>query len=646
MKLHSALFASLLLQTCLSATLYAQRPGLPNFPTGQGQTPQRSSDQLQDEIPDTVGVHAFMAERPMRQTPFSDSMLHNNIHQYDPARQRDIDYLTTGNTGGAARYFAYEPVFRRELDIGFHQYDIYRTSATALPFYRLQKAFTGLTYHQRGEQADSYLAAQFARNFADGVHLSLDYKRLRQLGRINQYPHQNSRHTAVAGGLWYNHPKGRYDGFFAFAANTNELEDNGGILVEPQSADRRRIVPANATVFLTDPQTRYNSSELAYTQHFRIGGRADSSGMERRAFPVMHRIRYEDNRYKYFDRSPALNTAFFEWFPHLLTDVRGLRHFIRHRKLENTLRISTERAGRHSSDLIEAGLVHTMNWIDQEPQDTAVNSLFLTGRINFSPTKTLRVEGNGHLGILGNAGDYRVTGELEFNLPKTAALRLHFLSQLYSPTLVQHRFYLSHRNVWDNDFSKTLETGLSATLALPPLNLEVTGAYNLLNNFVYFDSTAMPAQTSVPLSILQLRLSQRTRLWKFHLDNTVVLQKASEPVLRLPEVFSKHSLYYEGRWFKVLALRIGLDVRLNTGWQSDYYNPVVGQFHLQDRQLVPFYPATDVFISGRVTTFRIYVKWEDISDLLVQSPAYYYQSAFYAHPFPGLRFGIIWRLAD
>ncbi|HRF42174.1 MAG TPA: hypothetical protein PK198_25450, partial [Saprospiraceae bacterium] len=131
------------------------------------------------------------------------------------------------------------------------------------------------------------------------------------------------------------------------------------------------------------------------------------------------------------------------------------------------------------------------------------------------------------------------------------------------------------------------------------------------------DTLAMPRQTGVPVSVLQLTLHQNLSLWKFHLDNAVVFQTSSEPVIRLPQIFSKHSLYYEGRWFKkALQVRIGFDVRYNTPWMADYYNPVIGQFHLQQRQEAAFYPATDWFISMRRGTFRAYVKWEGLERLL------------------------------
>lgn len=632
-----------------AATAQAQRPGsIGNTPrpTGSAPSQQREAGQPQvKEVPDTVGVHFLFADRPERETPFSDSLLDGEFHQYDPARKRSFDYLHTGNTGSASRPLRYTPVFRRGLDIGLHQYDIYHTSASALPFYRIQKAFTNLAYYQQGEQADSYFTAQFARNFAKGVHFSLDYKRISQIGSLNQYPSQNSRQTALATGFRFHKPQSRYDAFLAYASNTSEQEDNGGLLREPVGVPGRPNSPSNADVFLRDAQTRYSFKEITYTQHWSLGGRADSSGRLSRVFPIMHRLTWADNRYKFFDREPENHLDFYARFPRLFTDERGNRYFIRHRKLENTFQIATRRIGARSSDQFEAGLVHSLNWVEMEPRDTFTHHLLLTGRVALSPAPALRFEGYAHLSLLDNVGDYRLEGQLEIQLPKAGKLALQAFNQLNAPSFVQHRFWISQRPLWENYFSKTLESGLSAQLQVKGFPVEIGGAYFLINNLVYFDSTATPRQTGVPVSVFQATLLHRLRVGKFHLDNTAVFQRASEDVVRLPEIFSKHSLYYQGKWFKVLQVRLGFDFRLNTPWMPEYYNPAIGQFHIQDSREAGFFPATDAYLAIRVATFRAYLKWEGLGSVIMPG-RYYYQSAYYAHPFPGLRFGMKWRLAD
>src|SRR5690606_26113024 len=126
-----------------------------------------------------------------------------------------------------------------------------------------------------------------------------------------------------------------------------------------------------------------------------------------------------------------------------------------------------------------------------------------------------------------------------------------------------------------------------------------------------------PRQQGLPISILQLIVDQNFKLGNFHLDNSVILQSASEDEIRLPEFYSRHSLYFEGNIFKrVMLLRVGFDLRMSSDYYANYYQPLVGQFHIQDRENILFYPATDVFLTLKVKTFRFFVKGENITQLV------------------------------
>ncbi|MFN7117324.1 MAG: putative porin [Saprospiraceae bacterium] len=625
------------------------------LPPPDGPAPINDSIQPQqpiDETPDTVGVFYFYADNPYREFPFADTTL-RNFQQYDPVRQRDLDYANLGILGSAHRPLVFEPQWRRGFDVGLHQFDLYLTPVTMTPFYRIQKAFTNLSFMVGSEQADSYLTAQFSRNFAKGVNFSLDYKRISYIGQQNQFPNQNTRNTAVNVGLWIKGKSTRYQGFIAAAGNTVEQEDNGGVRVEP-STDGTFSGPPSAQVFMENAQSRYSFRELAYTHFYQLGGRPDSLKGFTRAYTVSHQFIIGDYTYKFFNDNVRADTAFFNLFPTFRADDRGIRHFIRYQKVENSFRLSTfklrkgrENEPRSEQDLLEVGLLHNINILQQEPSDSTINNLFLTGKWNISLGQRLRLESYAHLGLLGAVGDYRVNGNLLIDLGKLGQLRAEFISQLYSPTLIQHRFYVSQRPLWNNDFSQTLSTTIGGTYTIPKLNVNITARYNLLNNFIYFDTTGIAQQTSTPISILQLIAQKDFRFWKFHLDNLIAIQQTSEDFIRLPQIFGKHSLYYAGKWFRVLDVRVGFDVRYNDAYYAEYYNPITGQFQLQNNRLVKFYPAVDGFFSMQITRFRGFVKWENLTSVFrPEDWGFFYQTPYYPNVDAAIRIGIKWRLVD
>ncbi len=634
----------------IEAQIPNRRPSGPPPDAGGNAADFNERQQEQDiEPPDTSKIYYFFVDAPQRIFPFADSTL-ADFQQYDPARRRTLDYATLGQLGSAHQPLVFEAADRRGFDLGQHQFDLYHTTGNELPYYKLERPYTDLSYYQQGEQADSYFKAKFSRNFADGINYTLDYQRLSMIGRLNQYPNQNTRNTALTTGLWYHSANERYDGFLSFAANTIEQEDNGGLEQEP-AVEGAFDSPSSAEVFLANGQTRHAHRELMYTHYYRFGGQVDTLGNYRRAFTLSHQARLNSSAYKFFDASPPADSSYYGIFE---VDPRGIRHFVDHDLIENSFRISTYKLGRQKGgappesprDLFEAGLTHTFHSINQEPRDTVIQNLFLTGRWQFNPGRALDLDVSGHFGLLDNAGDYRISGHLVLNFGNFGQLEGRLINQLYSPTLQDHRLFIAQKKVWDNDFEKTLSTTVEAAYAVPKLGFKATGAYHLLNNFIYRDTLGAPRQSGAPVSILQLIIEQNLRVWKIHLDNVVALQQSTEDFVRLPGIFGKHSLYYQGFWFRVLNVRLGLDLRYNTDYFSDYYLPVTGAFILQNKREVDFYPAADAFLSMRVTRFRAYLKYENLTDLLYSDNRFFYQTAFYPFPEGRLIFGIRWRLTD
>lgn len=380
-----------------------------------------------------------------------------------------------------------------------------------------------------------------------------------------------------------------------------------------------------------------------------------------RTFTFYHQIAWRKETYKFSDTSP--DTAFYGDF---LVDKRGIRRYLEVRKLENTFKLQTfklrqqaqkpssdpkevKHALPQESDLLEIGLVHSISFLKQEPVDTnAINNLFLTARLNFSPSERLRLNTYAHLGIGANAGDYRLSGELFLNLKKIGTLRLEATNQLYSPSLLPQRLYITQQEIWKNSFGKTLETSLSGTYSLPQFRFSVGAQSHLLNNLVYFDNLGQPHQSGT-FSIFQLTASKDFTLGPLHLDNAAYLQQSTSDVLPLPQFYSKHSLFLEGFIFKKAMLtKIGVDARLISAYTPPGYNPLIGQFVVQNEQELGFTPLLDVFLSFKVKTFRFFFKIENLLAYPMQT--YYYQTADYPMPFGyvngGLRFGISWRLVD
>ncbi len=625
-------------------------PGRPRSSGGADSGPQRLT--LDEEEPDTFPIYFLFAGNPGQAYAFSDSLLDDFFHQYDPARKRTWDYKNLGVPGSAHQALVYEPRLRRGFDAGFHQYDLYLLAAESVPFYRLQKAYTNLGFNRGAEQNNSDFSAQFSRNFANGLNFSLDYRRLGQLGTADLFPNQRVRNTSLGLGFWLQAKNGRYQGFFAYADNKLEHDDNGGIVEEPVR-EGAFFTPNATDVYLDNAGTRHRHQEILYTHYLDLVKRdtlapdlvPDSLTPPRRFWRVSHRIGYRSSTYKFFDASPASDASYYGLFQ---TDNRGLRHFLLHNKLENQFRLQlvNHNRGPGRDRRLEFHLTHVVHQINQEPVDSSLQEIFIGADWAAAPLPSLQLDAQAQLGVLGSIGDYRLKGQIRTLLGGWGGLEAVFLNQLYSPALVQESFYVTQQPVWGNEFKKTLETNLQGKLFVSGWGLELGGAYHLINQAIYFDTAGAARQTGAPVSISQLFVRKHLRLWKIHSENQWAVQSVSGDVLRLPLLTGKHSLYFSGKLFKVLDTRIGFDLRYSTAYYSDYYFPLTGQFQLQDRVQIPFYPAVDAHFNIRVTKFRAFVKLENISSNWMNGQLFYQTPDYPWPPVSGFRIGIKWRLSD
>lgn len=588
-----------------------------------------------------------LAPSPERSQPFADTLPDRRYRMYDPARQHDIDWGTLGNLGSAARPLLFDVQALRGFNVGVSAFDLYRLRPEQLGFYRNVGTFSDATFSQGRNQFETNLNARFARTFADGINLSLEYRTLNNLG---QYRHQRDKHNALSIGLWV--PVGnRYEGFLIFTRNVIRQQDNGGIVTDTVFGTGQFTGPIAAEVRLPRQMasTRIDDQVLQLTQHLRLLGKGSTG---KRTLRATHTFEFGQHKFKFANQGSGVNglgedSGFFE--PVFLVDQRGLRHFVRVDHFDNSFTLNTFKAKEQGrpSDLIAVGLAHSYFKINQEPRTFNVSNLFLTGTISFTPSERFAFNANAALGMLDNIGEYQLQGDLSLGLGKAGRLRASLLSQIRPHGLLFDQLYVSKRQIWDNDFAKPIENTIAASYALPLIGLEIAGRAHLINNYLYFDQNAVAAQTTAPLQVNQLLLTENLRWGSLRFDNTIAIQQANRSdVFRLPQWFSKNSLYFSGKLFKKrLLLNAGADFRINSDFRPDAYHPLSWQFHLQDSLSQKPYPWIDVFVSFKVQSFRGFVRYENLGTLWDKQTVFY-QTAYHAQPFGALRIGIAWRFLD
>jgi hypothetical protein len=635
---------------------FARNPTANNNGSNSSSTTSTSLGDYKIIFPDSLPVHYFYASNPDELFSLKDTLL-DNFQHYEPTRQVEyFDYITLGEIGHPHKPLLYQPIIREGVDLGFHQFDLYMQANDKVRFFKNPKPYTEAYYSATTSQEELLMKAIASIDLSKQIKGAIDYRRINHAA---QYKNSNNRHTNFSISAWYESKSKRHKVYASYLANTILQKNNGGLVdIDAIQTGGTFASRSLASVNLENAQTEYYKKEITLTNYFYIHRLAkpntDNSASNAVNLLAMHQISYDRTIHKFFDSSPADDTLVYG---DLMIDSRGLRNYVNYHKVENEFKIRLEYNGQ-----LDVGLKHKVFFLRQEPQDTVLNNLFLIGKWHLQ-TKNDRfgLQAKAHFGLLDNGGDYLADGRAYLSLDKLGRLDVRLMSQRYSPTLMHYRLFISQQEIWNNSFAKPIETSLMASYFLPKTKTTLHFQNHLINNLIYFDTLAMPKQADNAVNVIQFLVNQNFKRGSFHLDNTIGVQQISNTdILRHPSFVSKHSIYFEGYVFKKAALaRLGLDVRYNTNYFADNYQPATGQFYIQNDKNITSVPLIDAFLSFKIQTFRAFVKAENLNELIwgstytlngrtffVDTPIHMEYAPNYASRGTTIRFGIHWRFYD
>jgi hypothetical protein len=77
-----------------------------------------------------------------------------------------------------------------------------------------------------------------------------------------------------------------------------------------------------------------------------------------------------------------------------------------------------------------------------------------------------------------------------------------------------------------------------------------------------------------------------------------------------------------------------------TNYLANDYNPVIGEFFIQDKKAIGNYPNLDFFVNARIQRTRIFLKAEHFNSAFTGNN--FYSSPSYPYRDFTVRFGVIW----
>jgi hypothetical protein len=552
-------------------------------------------------------------------------------HAYDPTRSSNAEFFNLGNTGSAATPIIYEKTIFMGTDYGYHSYDPYRLSTRGFKFYETNRPFFDFTFTPVGGQQNFVIKTDFARPFADGMSLSLNYDRINQEGF---YQSQDVLHTNFGLGIRYQSPNNQRNIFFLFKNEIFTENHNGGINERSDFSDAFSDERMSLAIKMSGGATRFQHRSYELFHMYKLKDSLDQNlGIQ-----LESNLKLSSGYYKYADESVSNEIEFYGEF---YVDSRGLRNYLRFTRI-NTEHVLVGNILKGLKGKI--GIDYTHHRIDLEAEIQSKNDIFLLGQLDIPLSKSLDLNASSRIGLGSATGDFLISGTSNITLPKELVLQANISFYRNRHPLVGSVLYLNETLLWNNSLTKPFGSLIKAMIKFPFLKAQFGVKQSIENNTLFWNTSAQPELFSDVYSATVADLSFSFKLWKFNFDNYFAGQVFSENLFHLPGYYSKNQVYWESSLFKrKMLLRIGAEGRLIGPHDRIDYNPVTATFYQSEGQ-EDIYPFADAYIMAKVNEFRFFIRYENLNSHF--DNRIFYQIGDYPQFDRKVRLGIKWQLAD
>ncbi|WP_149277604.1 putative porin [Pareuzebyella sediminis] len=621
---------------------------------------RRIPPSLKDTNSIKVTIEDYKIISFQRDTTYLDTTLTiQKEYKYNYLRRDDFELMPFANVGqpynklgvDLKRQVMYPSLGARALHYNYMEVE-------DIDYYNVATPMSDLFFKTTFEQGQ-LLDATLAFNTSKRLNFSIAYKGFRSLGKYqyNQAESGNFRTTTN-----YVTQNGRYSLRAHIAAQDIETEQNGGLVNEeaqfesgdPDFSNRVKI------------DVRFNNAsnkilgKRYYLDHLYkfLRKEKDSGNLEKTSLGIGHRFNYETKYYTFDQNTP--NTFLGGVLVSPIKDKARLKTMFN----EFNAQFYNATLGRLTGSLALYNYNYYFNSLlitsdGQQIPNQLKGDEIVVGAQYEKTIKGFQLKGD---------VKYNITGELTGNLMNaSASYRLNDHHKIGASAYTSSRMpdfnFLLYQSDYENynwfnlnSFEKEKVYGASIEFDSDhwgKLSLE----YTAIDNYSYFapdpeitigegeeNASIKPFQASSILNHAKIKYNKEFRLGSFALNNTVMYQNVSQTnqVLNLPQLVTRNTLYFSSDVFKkAMFLQTGVTLKYFTAYYMDAYNPLLGEFYLQDLEKLGAYPMLDFFINAKIQQTRIYLKAEHFNSSFGKTNNFYAAPHYPYRDFV-IRFGLVW----
>ena len=615
-----------------------------------------SSDTIKKSIKKTATIDLYKVITIENDTTYIDTSLTiQKEYSHNYLRKDIFGLLPFANDGQTYNTLQYSLTdFSPYPEFGFKAKHFNFLEANQIRYYSVATPVTELYFKttiKKGQSVDAFITL----NTSENLNFSIAYKGLRSEGEyLNQLSSTgNFRFTTN-----YNTKNKRY---FAKAHYTFQdilNQENGGITTienfeseDPNYNNRQRF-----EVYFNDAKSFLKGKRVFLDHNFRINSKKGDNNLY-----VTHQFNYENKFFEYNQETvpSTVGSETVYRFGNSFLDSE-INDQTRYNKMYNRVGLIYENTTLGTFQF----------FVDDFRSNYYYNKILIFDNQNTIPSSFTQ-----EINSAGGQYEYRrnkwngkflysrsVTAQSLSNLDTKVQYDLNdeiqLVFQYQNINKLPNNNYNLHQSSfvqynWSNDFKNEKINTIKANAISPWVDAELQ--LSVLNDHLYFTdaSTAQqkvdqtqivaPAQYNGTINYLSLKISRELKLGNFALDNTILYQKTEQQdaILNVPEIVTRNTIYYTNYLFKkALFLQTGISLNYFSSYYANEYNPVVGEFFVQNEKQIGNHPNLDFFINAKIQRTRIYFKAEHFNSALMGNN-------FYASPNnPSrdftIRFGLIW----
>ena len=594
-----------------------------------------------------------------RDTTFLDTTLTiQKEYKYNYLREDDFELMSFSNIGQAYNELGVD--FERVgsyPNLGALAKDRKYLEKEQINYYNVATPMTELFFKTTLEEGQ-LLDANLTFNTSRRLNFSIGYIGFRSLGKYNDTQIESGNFITTTNYLSKN---GRYSLRAHIAAQNISSEENGGLAEKEEqfeSGDEDFINRPRVDVLLDDAENKILGKRYYLDHQYKlVRKQLDSTRFEKTALSIGHSFDYETKYYQFIETSN--DTLFGDAILSAIDDKAILKTFYN----EVNIEFYNKTLGRLT------GGVNMYNY------DYYFNSRLIEADGTVIPNRLNGTE----FGLVGKYGKriggfdfnadlkYNLSGELAGNVFNASASynindnnKVRFA--LHNSTRLPNFNYLLYQSEyfnynWDNSnvFEKERASSLKGELLSKTWG-HLMVKYSNLDNYSYFapvseeviadgldNAFIKPLQEGNTVSHLKVKYQKEFKVGMFALNNTVMYQNVTQDsqVLNVPQLVTRNTLYFSSDVFKkAMFLQTGVTFKYFTAYNMNGYNPVLGEFYVQNKEELGGYPLLDFFINARIQQTRIYLKAEHFNASF--SGYDYYAAPNYPYRDFVIRFGLVW----